>query len=87
MASTLMDQHTEIVGLEFRSGRVEAAPSLKNIELYTEVCGDKAVRFDPMVSVRHIASEGKALKVCRSARAIWRASGSAMSTARGRSGT
>ena len=36
MPATLMDQHVETIGLEFRGGRADSAPSLNSVEAYTE---------------------------------------------------
>ena len=73
MPSTLMDQHVETIGLEFRGGRAEAAPSLNSVEAYTEEWREKVVRFDPLVEIRQIAAEGKGIKVNRrSTQTSWR---------------
>lgn len=73
MPATLMDQHIETVGLEFRGGRAESAPGLNSVKAYTEEWREKLVRFDPLVEVRHVAAKGKGLKVNRrSTRASWR---------------
>ena len=73
MPATLMDQHVETIGLEFRGGRADSAPSLNSVEAYTEEWREKVVRFDPLVEVRKNAAEGKGLRVNRRAtRASWR---------------
>ena len=73
MPATLMDQHMSTIGLEFRGGRAESAPSLNSVEAYTEELREKFVRFDPLVEIKHIPAEGKGLKVNRkTTRASWR---------------
>ena len=82
MASPLMNQHTETVGMEFRCGRAEAAPELNSVTTYAEAAIEKTVRFHPLISMRQIPAEGKLRKVTKSASATWRARGVA-SSARG----
>ena len=75
MASPLINQHTETVGMEFRGGRAEAAPELNSITMHTEVAIEKAVRFHPLIGVRHIPAVDKLPKVTKSTSAAWRARG------------
>ena len=65
MAGTLMDQHVATVGMEFRGGRADSAPELNLVEAYTERWCEKVVRFNPVVEMKGVASEGKGLKVSR----------------------
>ena len=52
-----------------------------------QVVVDKVVRFDPLISVRHVPAEGKMLKVNRSSRATWRAGSASTATRSGGSGS
>ena len=71
MASPLMDQHVATVGLEFRGGRADSAPTLDAVEAYTEKDVLKRVRFHGTVSMQDIEAVGKYRKVCYAKKTKW----------------
>ena len=73
MPSPLMDQHVATVGLEFRGGRADSAPTLDSVETYTEGLVWKRVRFHGTVSVQHIESVGKGRRVNGREKTKWAA--------------
>ena len=59
VASTLLDQHVVTVGVEVRGGRADSAPTLDEIEMYSDSVASGGVRFNGNVEVRRIPSVGK----------------------------
>ena len=53
------------VGLEVRGGRADAAPTLDNIEAYTEGWLNKRVRFHGKIVIVPIEAEGASRRVSR----------------------
>ena len=73
MASPLLDQHLQTVGLECRGGRAESAPELNAVMPYTVCELFKKVRFSGKIEFRKIPSTGmaKSVKGARARRAQW----------------
>ena len=73
MASTLLDQHLETVGLDSRDGRAESAPGLNSATPRTESRVNKRVRFNGIKEFRQIPSEGrgKSLAEVKATKALW----------------
>ena len=59
VASPLLDQHLATVGVEVRGGRADSAPTLDEIQEYTESAAFKEVRFSGVVNVRPIPAVGR----------------------------
>jgi hypothetical protein len=72
MASPLMEQHVATVGLEFRGGRADSAPTLDAVEAYTERTIVKRVRFHGTVSIKTIEAIGECRKVVSAVKTKWR---------------
>ena len=70
VASTLLDTHLMTIGVEFRAGRADSAPTLDEIRPYDESTASKRVRFDADVKVRSIPAvgHGKPVKSLRKSR-------------------
>jgi hypothetical protein len=59
VASPLLDQNLATVGVEVRGGRADSAPTLDEIQEYTESAAFKEVRFSGVVRVRPIPAVGR----------------------------
>ena len=75
MASTLLDQHPGTVGVEVRGGRADSAPTLDEIQVYSDSVASGGVRFNAVVEVRMIPAVGKGKPVIKINKIKWRVPG------------
>ena len=72
VASTLLDQHLVTVGAEVRGGRAESAPTLDDIQMYSDsVASGKLVRFNGIVEIKRIPAVGRGRPVSGFKRLRW----------------
>ena len=72
VASTLQDQHLATIGAEVRGGRAESAPTLDEIQMYSDsVASGKLVRFNCIVEVKKVAAVGRGRPVSGFKRLRW----------------
>ena len=71
VASTLLDQHLATVGVEVRGGRADSAPTLDEIQVYSESAAFKEVRFNGCIEERSIPAVGRGRPVRRVTKLKW----------------
>ena len=68
-----MDTHMQTIGVEIRGGRASSAPTIDNVEPFTNRIVEKKVRFHGKIEIKHIASVGLGRPVRNAKRTRWAA--------------